>query len=136
LHDEWLAIIAAALGQLDVTERKLIEYRQHDGNVIGVRTLTLRGRLGRLVEPRGDRGRRLAVRARDLVDGLAGLGDRVDAHVLERSRAKLAHQEVRSSLSRHRIARLVPVLREGLRGNYSTFGRGIQEMMRDLIQPF
>jgi glycosyltransferase involved in cell wall biosynthesis len=136
LHDEWLAIIAAALGQLDVTERKLIEYRQHDDNVIGVRALTPWGKLRRVVESRGDRGRNLVTRARDLVAGLSGLGDRIDALVLAQSREKLAHQEIRSSLSRHRIARLVPVLREALRGNYSKFGRGIQEVLRDLLQPF
>jgi len=41
IHDEWLAIMASAIGKIDVVERKLIDYRQHDANQLGMRRRTL-----------------------------------------------------------------------------------------------
>ena len=48
VHDEWLALIAALHGGLDVQRSALIDYRQHAGNQIGARRETLLRRLRRL----------------------------------------------------------------------------------------
>ena len=42
IHDEWIAIIAASLGNVIPIDQKLILYRQHDNNVIGASTLSLK----------------------------------------------------------------------------------------------
>ncbi|MBC7489470.1 MAG: glycosyltransferase family 2 protein, partial [Glaciimonas sp.] len=41
LHDEWLAMVAAAMSGVDVLEDPLIDYRQHAYNQIGARRETL-----------------------------------------------------------------------------------------------
>ncbi|MBD7955799.1 glycosyltransferase [Stenotrophomonas sp. Sa5BUN4] len=48
LHDEWLALIAALHGGLDVQRAASIDYRQHAGNHIGARRETLLQRIRRL----------------------------------------------------------------------------------------
>ncbi len=52
IHDEWLAIIAAALWRTDVIRRPLIGYRQHGRNEIGASKLTMRRRIAKLRQPR------------------------------------------------------------------------------------
>ena len=35
IHDEWLALVAAALGKVTCINRRLVRYRQHPGQAIG-----------------------------------------------------------------------------------------------------
>lgn len=133
IHDEWLAVVAAATGEIDLLPEQLIGYRQHGGNQIGARRLTLREKFGRLVEPGGNRNRRLLARAGALADKLDDLGA-ADAR-RDAARANLAHELARSGYSVHRAARIAPVARELRTGRYTAYGRGITDAVRDLLQP-
>lgn len=135
VHDEWLAVIASLLGEVDVVDEALIDYRQHGMNQIGARKLSLFGKFHRMIEPGVKRNARLLARAQSLVDGLESLADRIPATALAAARRKLRHEVVRSSLSPTRIKRLVSVVRELRTGRYSEFGRGPADAVRDLIQP-
>ena len=135
VHDEWLAAIAAATGRVDFLPERLIDYRQHAGNVIGAGRIGLSGRLDRLREPREQRNRGLVERAGDLVDRLAALGPAVPHADLRLAEDKLAHERERLSLPRARLRRIGPVLRELSGGGYAHFGRGAQDALRDLVQP-
>jgi glycosyltransferase involved in cell wall biosynthesis len=133
VHDEWLAIIAAAVSRVDWLPDRLIDYRQHGGNQIGVARPTLRYKIGRVFEPRGDRYVALAERAGHLVERLESLAALSAAGA---AKAKLKHQERRSELSAFRLARLVPVLREAARGGYSRYSsQGNLDILRDLLSP-
>ncbi len=55
VQDEWLAIIAAATGRLDIVDQPLIDHRQHDSNLIGVVYPTLQRQEQRALKPQGDR---------------------------------------------------------------------------------
>lgn len=135
VHDEWLAMIAAAVARFDVVEAPLIDYRQHGGNQIGVTRLTAIGKLRRLFEPRGGRNDYLAARAVALHTALLALGERVPAETLALAAGKVEHQRVRAALSRRRLSRISPVLREASTGRYSLFSRGRLDILRDLLQP-
>lgn len=131
VHDEWLAIVAAARGELDVIAEPLVDYRQHGSNEIGAQKLSVVAKFSRMVEPGAARSERLLARATSLVDRLPALApDRASA-VAE----KLEHERVRSSLGRSRFTRISPVLRELRTGRYSAFGRGAADAVRDLLQP-
>jgi glycosyltransferase involved in cell wall biosynthesis len=134
LHDEWLAIVGAATARIDLTTERLVEYRQHGENEIGVRKLSVVGKFRRMIEPGSERSARLLRRASSLVDRLA---DSPDVAQVRRNAIteKLAHERARSALSEHRLLRLVPVLRELQTGRYSRFGRGPSDAVRDLLQP-
>ncbi|MFC6354813.1 glycosyltransferase family 2 protein [Luethyella okanaganae] len=134
VHDEWLAVVAAATGEMDLLEQSLIDYRQHGGNQIGATILNGSGRLARLRTPRTERNARLLDRAADLAERMPRLSA-VSAETIARSVEKLRHERVRSSLPKARILRVGPVLREWLSGRYREYGLGGQDVLRDLVQP-
>ncbi|WP_374007743.1 glycosyltransferase family 2 protein [Leifsonia sp. LS-T14] len=136
VHDEWLAIIAAALSGADLMEECLTDYRRHDANQIGVADPTLRGKVGRVLQPRGDRNRGLARRAEVLVQRLETLGDRIPAGTLELARRKLTFEATRAAMPALRVGRLAAVARLATRGDYERFAsRGRADIVRDVLQP-
>jgi glycosyltransferase involved in cell wall biosynthesis len=135
IHDEWLAIIAAATGDLDFSPKQLIDYRQHASNQIGVRKLGPRDKVRRIREPRGDRNRYLLERAQVLLARLEQLGKLVSADKLQLARGKVEHQRVRADLPSARPQRWLPVLREVRTRRYFLFSRGWGDVVRDLVQP-
>lgn len=129
LHDEWLAIMAASQGTGRLLDTDLIDYRLHGGNEVGAQRMTLTVRLSRLTEGRTSRNARLLSRARALHDRLPS-GPERDAVA-----DKVTHEEIRSSYPAPRIARIPAILRESRTGRYSRFGRGVDDLVRDLLQP-
>ena len=103
------------------------------GNQIGVRKLSLRGKVGRLMQPRAKRNRRLLEAFTALAGRLAELGVREE--VVTAALDKVEHEGARSMLPRPRLLRVAPVLREVRTGRYSSRGRGAPDILRDLVQP-
>jgi len=131
VHDEWLAVIAAATSRTALVDAQLVDYRQHGGNQIGAVKPTLRYKIGKLLEPRTARNDQLVERAEVLVHRLEAVAPaRLDA-----ARGKLAHERFRQGLPRVRVLRLLPVLGAVLGGRYARYSRGIPDALRDLVQP-
>ena len=135
VHDEWLAIVAASIGRIAPIEQPLIGYRQHGNNEIGAVKLTLSAKLRRLTAPGWARNRRLLERAEALATRYPQLGEWATPTRIDAVARKLAHEQARSALSVHRLARIAPVVREARTGRYSEFGGGLQDIVRDLVQP-
>lgn len=135
VHDEWIAVMAAAMGEVAVVGDELIDYRQHGSNQIGARRATLRDKIMRLTEPRSDRNARLLARAEALVDRTETHADMVRAGVWHTAKGKLEHERARSTLPASRFLRVLPVLAAGVAGRYRKFGRGLMDMARDIFQP-
>lgn len=133
IHDEWLAVVAAVEGRLGRLDAALTDYRQHGGNQIGAGSIGMSDRLDRLREPREPRNARLLERARSLAARYPVGGDRPDA--ASRAAAKLRHEERRSALPAVRIARLPAIVAELARGGYRDYGGGLQDVLRDAVQP-
>ncbi|WP_199186731.1 glycosyltransferase family 2 protein [Cryobacterium sp. M96] len=135
VHDEWLAIVAAATGTMDFLDDALVDYRQHGGNQIGVTSLDAAGRLSRLRTPRTLRNSRLLARAEALDERALGLMPVPVDSYLRLITAKAAHERARSALPSARLRRVLPVLRQWRTGGYARFGLGPQDVLRDLVQP-
>ncbi|MEO5534010.1 MAG: glycosyltransferase family 2 protein [Pseudolysinimonas sp.] len=133
VHDEWLAVIAAALGELRLDPAQLIDYRQHGANQIGARKPTTADRMRKLRETRTERAARLIERSRLLVERLEALG--APAARVAAARGKLAHETTRSRLPRLRLARIPGVLAGALSRRYARYSRGSIDILRDLVQP-
>ena len=134
LHDEWLAMVAAAMAGLDVLEDPLIDYRQHASNQIGARRETL---VAKVRKAFGSRDHTLADRALKieiLLTRLRGFGGLIPSAVVEKVQMKLVHQHFRAALPKSRLARCLPVLREAATGRYNQFGRGFHSIARDLFE--
>lgn len=134
LHDEWLAIIAAAQERLLLVDALTIDYRQHSSNQIGVVERKLRTRIRRALAPRGDRTLRLAERSSILSKRLEERGVRAD--YVQRAGDKARFELERSRLPRHRRSRLIPIAKAFRRGDYSRYAsQGNFDIVRDLLQP-
>lgn len=134
VHDEWLAVIAAAMGSTELIEDQLVDYRQHGLNQIGVKPPTLGYRISRMVEPRRDRYSRLAQRSRTLADRLSQLP--VTAKVLALAEDKARFEERRAQLPRARVLRVPIVFGELRAGSYRRLSsQGNVDVIRDLVQP-
>ena len=134
LHDEWLGIVAAAIGRVDVLEQELIDYRQHESNQIGARRDSFMGKVRKALASRGTTHQERARKAELLLERLQSLGDQVAADTIQKLRDKLEHQRFRAALPASRLARCVPVLREAMTGRYEKFGRGARGVVRDLFE--
>jgi len=134
VHDEWLGIVASAVGRVDLLEQPLIEYRQHESNQIGARRDTFVGKVRKALASRGNTHLERTVKAELLLERLLQLGDRVSPDILAKVRSKIEHQRFRAALPASRLARCVPVLREAMTGRYDKFGRGVRGVVRDLFE--
>lgn len=134
VHDEWLAIIAAAKDAMDVVDEPLIDYRQHQSNQIGVEKLGLLGKARRMLQPGAERSARLLSRATQLEERLRGMPE-ISVERRTAAGEKVVHERMRSALGARRSARALPVLRELGTGRYSAFGRGALDALRDVLQP-
>jgi glycosyltransferase involved in cell wall biosynthesis len=132
VHDEWLAIIAAAVGRVELLDESLIDYRQHGGNQIGAANPTLKYRLSRMLQARGDRLAVLAVRSSILTQRLGALDGTERWRELAARKARF--EERRARYARVRIARIPRIVAQ--LGSYPQLSsQGIVDAVRDAIQP-
>jgi len=134
LHDEWLAVIAAARGGVRIYDEPLTDYRQHESNQVGMERLGLRRKFAMFAQPRTERNLRLYQRAQALaerIDGITGIPD----HYRIAAREKFSFEAARQAYPEARVLRVVPILRQLLRGRYRSFGTGMKDAVRNLLQP-
>lgn len=131
LHDEWLGLVAAAQGGVDLVEWCCIDYRQHGANQVGAARLSPAGKVRKAMAPREDDAPRRAAKARLLVERLQALS--IPEAMVEKARMRLLHQERRAALPRFRPARLMPVAKEWASGRYDAYDYGVQGVIRDLL---
>ncbi len=132
VHDEWLAFVMA-LGnrfEIDALDEKLIDYRQHGENAIGM-TAPTAGNFWTANGLRRDSQRSLALRLQRLLHNselLRGVEPRW-RHELEQRRIHAHH---RGHLSRNPIKRVSAVAREALSGRYSRYALGLRSIVSDI----
>jgi hypothetical protein len=135
VHDEWLAMVAAITGEVDLLEEPLTDYRQHGGNQIGVASLSVTGKVARLRLPRTVRNRQLLDRATVLLERAPRFVPAPSVLTLAKIAEKASHERMRSALPAARMRRLRPVLAAWRRGHYQDYGLGLSDVLRDLVQP-
>jgi glycosyltransferase involved in cell wall biosynthesis len=126
IHDNWITIVVAMLDSLGMIEDKLISYRQHNLQQIGTRkkevgkTITLRDRFSR---PRNEKLDPF-LEKRDyfciLKDALL---ERIDPnnHNFKHFDDIINYYETRGTFSPFHLARLLPVLKLLLKGDYHRY---------------
>lgn len=134
IHDEWLAIIAAALDGFDCIEQPLTDYRQHAGNQIGMPERGWTARWRDLMQPRAELLAMLIERDDAVARRLFALG----AWVPDQRQAQLA--DMRRYLVARRAMHGAPwsrwrlILRIAASGGYRRYGTGWRSMLRDLVR--
>jgi glycosyltransferase involved in cell wall biosynthesis len=132
VHDEWLALVAAAHGGVVFHQDPLIRYRQHGNNEIGASKTDYDEATRRLREKRSEFFARKLRRN----DGIAALLENKPAWLgsvaLSSLAAKVEFDQWRSTLPSSRVKRLVPVLRRWFVGDYGHYARGYLDVIRDI----
>lgn len=134
LHDEWLAVVAAAQGGVRLHDESLTDYRQHGENQVGMQKLGLRRKLGMFAEPRTERNRRLYLRAEALASRIEGISDVPGAYQAA-AQEKYLFEQARQAYPEARLLRLIPILRQLRLGRYRRYGTGLKDAVRNLLQP-
>lgn len=134
-HDEWLALIAAAVGSIRRIDEPLIDYRIHGANQAGLRDVMPSVRIRAAVSRRGgfhtDRARKLDA----LLERLRSLGSRVPLARLHLIEACRDHWRLRANLPQRRTERVPLILAEWRGGRYRRFSNGWRGALRDLAEP-
>lgn len=133
LHDEWLAIIAAAKNGYFVVQDELISYRLHDDNSVGLQKRSIRGLLAFFFASRRGRYEQLIDRLSE-IEILAQHKDFKNDHV-EKLRRAIQFNISRKSYPKQRLFRFPQIWKEAVNGNYRDFSaRPVVEMLRDFLQ--
>jgi hypothetical protein len=133
VHDEWIALVAAAHGGLRALPEPLIRYRQHGTNEIGLRSRQLPQRMRNLRRPQRPELERLLAVLEALGERLAAT--RAPAEALGEVRGKIEHVQRRLELPRSRLGRLPAVIAELKADRYARFAAGWRTALRDLVVP-
>ena len=144
IHDGWIALIAAAAGEIRFLNEPLIQYRQHKRQQCGVDTpFERKGKESRKdyekwIEVLERENERLAI-IRVLVKehpvlSRGRLSEPVDA-ILVRNEERRRHLKARIDYPRSPIRRLPEILRELTSGRYRRHSRGLLSAAKDLIAP-
>lgn len=133
IHDEWIAMACALGGGVRLVPETTIDYRQHGANQIGVRRLTLRQKVARVLEADSGSHERKATRAESLAREAhaRGLGTPEQRRALD---AKAAHERRRAGLPAARVLRAPAVASGVARGAYGRYSRGVLDVARDLLE--
>ena len=140
LHDEWLALAAAAFDGVRMHDEALTDYRQHGSNQVGMTKIGTRRKFAMFAQPRTERNRRLFLRAQALdgrIDGLKDLRSGVQPapEYVEMAHEKYRFEQARQAYPEARLLRIVPILRQLGKGRYSRYGTGLKDAVRNLLQP-
>lgn len=137
-HDNWTALVAAALGEVRLIERCLIRYRQHGGQLSSAMGSELWKRLGPPAQAanhaiRPDAAAFDALAARLVqVRGSSALPSRLDA-IAQAAREKAVHLRVRERLDPTVAGRARLVARELVARRYHAYSNGLLSAARDLV---
>jgi glycosyltransferase involved in cell wall biosynthesis len=119
IHDEWLGINAAALGGYFVTDRKLISYRQHPNNVVGVKSWSIRSSIAYYFASRNGRHKQLVDRGIALLKHSQSRN--WDSNLLKLVEKKLEFEQKRQQFSDFRLLRFPEICLLALKGGYRQF---------------
>lgn len=136
LHDRWLSMVGACLGQVRLVDRPLLAYRRHPGQAVGARRVSPLDELRTQAERRMVEVRAVAVaRERQLAVLEERVGDAgAAAGVVGRIRAVRRHLLARSEVPDARRHRLTAVRRAARSGGYGLAGSPRGAAVLDLLR--
>ncbi len=129
IHDEWIALLASAMGDVRLIDRPLVHYRQHTGQQIGG---AVNGILGQLRYARLNMN---AAYMNSMARRSRQAADRLSADGLKLRRPDAAHllQMKAEHFTRRVDPRLGMVWRDWRSGAYHRFGYGLKGVLQDLL---
>lgn len=131
IHDGWIAMAAAVEGGIDVVPQRLVSYRLHGKNVVGVKSLTLVEHIKHAIALDN---RLLLEQSVQMEAVLARFGERLSAERADFLSAKSRHYRVRGTMPTARLKRLPVVIQELISRRYHRFSFSYLAALRDLVR--
>lgn len=135
LHDHWIALLGSALFEGIPVPERLLMYRRHPAQLIGVKGDAISQVWGASLATTGKDSWRKAQRFQELVERVASVSSIADcpAGNMRLLEEKLVHLRERASIrSTVGIKRVARVGREALTGRYQRYSRSWRSVVRDL----
>jgi hypothetical protein len=128
----------AAVAEVRILDEKLIRYRVHDENQIGIRKLGFREQLEKAREQLTRGAFAYAAEffssAQERLDAQASAGGPLPSPAsMEIIREKILHSQTRDEMSPALHQRLPAMLREALSGRYAKYSYGARSFAQDLF---
>lgn len=133
MHDEWLALVAAAFGRFRQSEQNLMAYRLHGGNTLGLRgigAVAVAKSIG--ADAREARAAKIS-RFETLRERLGAVGKPPLPECQNLLNEVLVHLRTRQALPAGLVARARPIFEEWRSGRYRRYGSGSVSAFRDLL---
>lgn len=134
IHDYWIAVLISGVSQLGFSNKKLIQYRCHGGQQLGVRQkkgmLAMWRQYGAL-----DKAAFLAEAANwEMVKQRLQYFEFDSKELLiQKCKIKILHARARASLPQDYMRRIPCIIREVLNYNYFRYSAGFKSILRDLF---
>ena len=132
VHDHWLAVLLSAVSRLDFIEARLIQYRCHAAQQLGVNR-DFREMLKIFFAHDNAAYLLAAERWKEFSLRLRESRSEFDVALLNKCDAIAGHMERRGTLSRRRLYRLPAVFAETVNGNYFRYSLGIRSILHDVF---
>lgn len=156
IHDGWIALVASVHSKIMFVDRRLIYYRQHENQQLGVNWETRRNAgnlLSKFSRKYEDRNNKLdksvkyirqsigrvnetieTLKVSELLKDSSALLDEEKEKSITEKLNQIAHLEARMSLPNNRLKRIYPVIREIRTRRYYLFSRGLYGIGRDFFE--
>lgn len=133
IHDEWLAVVASLSFGMDCLESRLIDYRQHSSNQIGVRRRSFFDKMRGGGWSKRDYMRRIVVRLQCLLERAGTGGIEISNVSRMQLHQRIEHARVRADMPAALVGRLVSVIKEARTGRYALYSSGWRSVLSDLL---
>ncbi|MBM3800842.1 MAG: glycosyltransferase [Acidimicrobiia bacterium] len=133
MHDAWIAVVVAAIADLAIIEKPLIQYRQHAQNQIGGRRPKMSEFLQSVFQDNSGFYQTYVTQLKELRQRLAAFPKLKQADDLSRLESRILHFEARALMPSRRTKRLPIALRELWTLRYFRHSNGSISLGKDLF---
>jgi len=134
VHDGWIALLIAAVSDIDIVQEPLIKYRQHPNQQIGAKHLNFKSKLSRAIKvDRNGYGNQLQ-KYRSAYNRLISYVNNYHEHdKMKLILHKIAHAKVRANMPASKVKRLPVVIKELFGLRYHNCSNGLKSALRDML---
>jgi glycosyltransferase involved in cell wall biosynthesis len=127
-HDGWIALLISAVAPIAFLDETLIEYRQHDSQIQGIRINERKSEPMSAYETHVQQLTSL----RERLQGVASPPEDLPKKI-KWVDSQIRHVQARIDMPRNKIRRLPSIIKELLRGRYHRYSNGFYSAARDLL---
>ena len=134
VHDGWIALLIAAVSNLDIIQSPLIKYRQHEKNQIGAIKKQLNKQFINALNKKSDYYDAGCSQVLEIKKRLIEINnEHISNTVLHNLDVKMKHLTNRANMPRNVVLRLSSILFEIITYRYYRYSNGIKSIAKDIF---